>query len=333
MLSQSALSIPSVVWSTSRIACVVLSTAWNMLAGSLDVPRVVSDEPFVFVDGMLTSTKGGCDVPRAPRCSERTSIVVVARSACTYMDVHIADALVPETATAQVEMLVRGMIRPVRWRVVLPVGPLARRQTLVASAENMACERGFRLYLRDFAAARGPTSDQTGGVAMYRLVLCGVSGRVTRISPGRALFAKGPFEADILGARACARTPSADVLFDTDFGRSFSLVGCNESHVLRMPVVGKLVIVQFRIPMDFARHELPAKCTAKLLLLDGSVVTLTDTTPSPMPVPLVGVAEARFAVSGVVCLQGDECSQGLVLTRTSGERVLLACAPIVVSYG
>ena len=331
MLAQSALSIPSVVWSTSRIACVVLSTAWNLLAGSLDVPRVVTDEPFVFVDGMLASTKGGCDVFRAPRCSERTSIVVVARGTCTYMDVHIADALVPETATAQVEMLVRGMIRPVRWRVVSPVGPLARRQTLVSS-ENMACERGFRLYLRDYASARGPTSDEPGGVVMYRLVLCGASGRVTRISPGRALFAKGPFEADILGARVCARTPTADVLSDTDLGRRFSLVGWNESHVLRMPVVGKLVIVQFRIPMDFTRHELPPKCTAKLLLLDGSVVTLTDTTPSPMPVPLAGVAEVRFVVSGIACLQDDECSKGLMLTKNGGERVLLACAPIVVSY-
>jgi hypothetical protein len=323
MLLQSAVPIPSVIWSTSRLACVVLSAAWNMLAGSLDVPRVLTDEPFLFVDGMITETRGGCDVPRAPRCSGRTSVVVVARSACTYLDVHVADALVPETATAQVEMLVRGMIRPVRWRVVSPVAPLLKRQALVAS-DTMACERGFRLYIRDFYSARGVKRDEPDAVAMYRLVLCGVSGRVTRIKQGRTLFVKGPFESDIVGARTCARTRSADVFLSSGIGRLLmSVVPWNEIHVLRMPVVSKLVVVQFRVPMDFARHELPAKCTAQLLLMDGSVVTLTSRTPSPMPVPLIGVAEVRFAVAGIECPQEDEAHH---VAENGGDRALTVCA-------
>jgi hypothetical protein len=276
-----------------------------MLARSLDVPRVLTDEPFLFVDGMIVETMGVCDVPRAPRCSERTSIVVVARSACTYLDVHFADALVPETATAQVEMLIRGMLRPVRWRVVSPVGPLLRRQALVGS-DTTARERGFRLYIRDFSSARGVKGDGPDAVGMYRLVLCGVSGRVTRIKQGRALFVKGPFEADIVGARTCARTRSADVLLSSGVGRMLmSAVPWDEIHVLRMPAASKLVVVQFRVPMDFVRHELPAKCTAQVLLLDGSIVTLTDRTPSPMPVPLIGVAEVRFTVAGIECPQLD----------------------------
>jgi hypothetical protein len=323
MLLQSAVPIPAVVWSTSRLACVVLSTAWNMLARSLDVPRVLTDEPFLFVDGMIAETRGACDVPRAPRCSERTSIVVVARSACTYLDVHVADALVPETATAQVEMLIRGMLRPVRWRVVSPVGPLLRRQALVAS-DTVARERGFRLYIRDFSSARGVKGDGPDAVAMYRIVLCGVSGRVTRIKQGRALFVKGPFETDIVGARTCVRTRSADVLLSSGIGRMLmSAVPWNEIHVLRMPVVSKLVVVQVRDPMDFARHELPAKCTAQLLLLDGSVVTLTDRTPSPMPVPLMGVAEVRFAVAGIECPQEDEAHH---FVESGGDRSLTVCA-------
>ena len=334
MLPQFALS--ALVWSP-KAACVVAATAWQLLAHSVDAPRVATDATFVVVDGKLTATSGGCDVLRAPACSARTSVVVVALERCTYLDVHIADARVPATATVQIEMLVRGAIRPVRWRVVVPFGPLARRQAVVAS-EGMACERAYRLYVPDLAACR---RREDRDVAVYRIVMCGVAGSITRIRHGRAFFPNGPFATEIRDAPTCVRLLTADILlFDDVEGALRCFVPCHahhEMHVLRMPVAATLVVVQFRSPMDFSRLELPANCTAQLLMLDGSVVTVTDRTPTPLVVPLIGVVEARFNVSEIVCthalvpVQGERPRALRVVTDYDGQPVLLACAPIVVA--
>jgi hypothetical protein len=338
MLPQCALSLPSLAWSP-RVACLVVAAAWHVFATcapALDVPRVATDAPFVVVDGKITTTSGYCDVLRAPRCSARTSIVVVALGTCSFFDVHVAGARVPPAATAQVEMLVRGAVRPFRWRVVAPVCPVSRTQAVVAS-ESLACERAFRLYIPEAASARGAKSDETDALAVYRLVLCGVEGSVTRIRQGRAWFANGPFSGDVRHARTCVRMPWADVFLDEDVERAFGqVVPCGTGHVLRAPVACDMAVAQYRAPMDFARHELPARCTAQLLLTDGSVVTLTDTTPPQMPVPLVGVVEARFRTTGIVCQHAhravtseEPCALRLVTDR-DGHKVLLASAPIVV---
>ena len=286
----------------------VVARAWNVLAMVSDAPRVATNAPFVVVDGKLTTTGGPayCDALCAPRCSARTSVVVVALGRCGYFDVHVADAHVPATATAQVEMLVCGAIELLRWRVVSPAEPLSRAQAVVAS-DSMACERAFRLYVSDAttrADARGAVAvadadaDADGAVAVYRLVLRGVSGSVTRIRQGRALAACGPFAPDVRDAPTCVRTHAADVLFDCDVARAFGRVRASaDDDTLRVPVVeARRVVVQFRAAKTFARHELPAGCTARLLLLDGSVVTLTDETPSPMAALLCGVVEAVFDV-------------------------------------
>jgi hypothetical protein len=335
MLPQFALS--ALVWSP-KAACVVAATAWQLLAVSLDAPRVATDAPFVVVDGKLTATSGACDVLRAPACSARTSVVVVALERCTYFDVHIADARVPATATVQIEMLVRGAIRPVRWRVVVPVGPLARKQAVVAS-ESMACERAYRLYVPDLASCH--RRDRHESVAVYRIVMCGVGGSITRIRHGRAFFPNGPFAAEIRDAPTCVRLLPADIfLFDDVEGTLRCFVPCyahHEMHVLRVPVAATLVVVQFRAPMDFSRQELPARCTAQLLMLDGSVVTVTDRTPTPLSVPLIGVVEARFNVSEIVCtnalvpVTGERPRALRVVSDYDGQPVLLACAPIVVA--
>jgi hypothetical protein len=283
----------------------VVARAWNVLAIVSDAPRVATNAPFVLVDGKLTTTGGPtCDALSAPLCSARTSVVVVALGRCGYFDVHVADAIVPATATAHVEMLVGGVVQLFRWRVVSPTAPLSRAQAVVAS-ESMACERAYRLYVAGApsrgavacaAGAAGAAEDES--VAVYRIVLCGVSGSVTRVRQGRALFANGPFADDVRRAPTCVRAGSADVHFDGEVDRAFGRVRvATGDETLRVPVAsGGLVIVQFRAATTFARHELPAKCTARLLLLDGSVVTLTDETPSPMAVPLHGVVEARFDV-------------------------------------
>jgi hypothetical protein len=331
MLPQFALS--ALVWSP-KAAC-VLAVAWQFLALSLDAPRVATDAPFVVVDGKLTATSGGCDVLRAPACSARTSVVVVALERCTYFDVHIADARVPATATVQIEMLVN---RPVRWRVVVPDGPLARKQA-VAASESMACERAYRLYVPDLAPCHGRDGHES--VAVYRIVMCGVGGSITRIRHGRAFFPNGPFATEIRDAPTCVRLLSADIfLFDDVEEKLRCFVPCyahHEMHVLRVPVAAKLVVVQFRAPMDFSRLELPAGCTAQLLMLDASVVTVTDRTPTPLSVPLVGVVEARFSVSDIACTNallhviGERPRALRVVSDYDGQPVLLACAPIVVA--
>jgi hypothetical protein len=332
MLPQFALS--ALVWSPKAV-CMFAAAAWQLLAVSLDAPRVATDAPFVVVDGKLTATSGGCDVLRAPACSTRTSVVVVALERCTYFDVHIADARVPATATVQIEMLVN---RSVRWRVVVPVGPLARKQAVVAS-ESMACERAYRLYVPDLAPCHRRERDES--VAVYRIVLCGVEGMITRIRHGRACFPNGPFATEIRDAPTCVRLLPADIfLFDDVEEKQRCFVPCyasHEMHVLRVPVAATLVVVQLRAPMDYSRLELPERCTAQLLLLDGSVVTVTDRTPTPLSVPLMGVVEARFSVSVVACtdalvpVMGERPRALRVVSDYDGQPVLLACAPIVVT--
>jgi hypothetical protein len=344
----------------------VVARAWNVLAIVSDAPRVATNAPFVLVDGKLTTTGGPtCDALDAPRCSARTSVVVVALGRCGYFDVHIADAIVPATATAHVEMLVGGVVQLFRWRVVSPTAPLSRAQAVVAS-ESMACERAYRLYVAG-APSRGAVAGAAGAaeeasVAVYRIVLRGVSGSVTRVRQGRALFADGPFADDVRRAPTCVRAGSADVHFDGEIDRAFGRVRvATGDETLRVPVAsGGLVIVQFRAATTFARHELPTKCTARLLLLDGSVVTLTDETPSPMAVPLHGVVEARFDVPSDAESRAAEsraaesraaegrgaegrgaeshATEGRpvespafrIATDRDGRRVVIACAPIVV---
>jgi hypothetical protein len=343
MLPKLALSV--LVWSP-RAACIVASAAWRVVAHAVDAPRVATDALFVVVDGALTAPVCGPDLRLAPACATRVTTVVVTLERCSHFDVHVADAQLTAGATLRVDALVPGSLRPFRWRPLLPATALEGAQRVLA-ADALACETALRVYVPDLArGALAMAVDAHRSVCVYRLLLSGVRGKLTRVRPGRARFPNGPFAAEIQAAPLCVRLPDTELFVPRPDALPLraAFVPTSELrdlHVLRMPVDADLVLVRLRLPLAFSHIDVPDECTVRALLLDGSVVTLCaceyPERPAALAVPLFGVVEVRFARTPVACTgafapAGGERERSLrVVSDYDGSAALLACAPIIVA--